>query len=437
MKPIVIALALALTAGVLAVACGDDDGGSTTPSPAATATSPSVGTATPKATATAAAPTVSATPASTVSSGAGEIAYFGPEGADIWLVNADGSGQRKLTEGQCQQAAGPFWSRRGDKIACVSGGTEEAPETKITIFDLEGQTLAAAEHKAWLWGFAWSADNHHFVYAISEGETLEAARPSLVIGDTESEATVRLEEAGDARWSPDGSQLAYLKAAGEEPAIYDMASGQTTSLPREGLRPLAWALGGEALLIAANYQQQDIGASYEANLLHLASAAVTRVPELDNGTQFWLSRDGGVAAFLAGPAERAEGGVTISMLNLTTGGVTPIEGAVVGYPSEGIPPDHIAFSPDGAYIYWIDVVATSEEDLSGTIFRARSDGSELTQLATIKAVLFAFSPDRSMVLFTDESALWVAGVDGGDARSLVENVGGRWPPAAWRPLPTP
>jgi len=433
MNRIVIALALALTAGVLAVACGDGGGGA--PTQTATASPSPVATATPEATATAAASTASATPAPTTSSGAGEIAYFGPEGADIWLVSADGSGQRKLTEGQCQQAAGPFWSRRGDKIACVSGGTEEAPETKITIFDLEGQTLAAAEHKAWLWGFAWSADNHHFVYAISEGETLEAARPSLVIGDTESEATVRLEEAGDARWSPDGSQLAYLKATTEEPAIYDLASGQTTSLPREGLRPLAWALGGGALLVAANYQQQDIGASYEANLLHLASAAMTRVPELDNGTQFWLSRDGGAAAFLADPAERAEGGVTISILDLAPGGVTPIEGAVIGYPSEGIPPDHIAFSPDGAYLYWIDVVATSEENLSGTIYRARSDGSELTQLATIKAILFVFSPDRSMVLYSDSSALWVVGVEGGDARSLVEDTGARWPPASWRPLP--
>ena len=435
MNRIVFTAALALMVGVLLGACNDDGGGSTAPSPAATATSPSVGTATPKATATAAAPTASATPASTVSSGAGEIAYFGSEGADIWLVSADGSGQRKLTEGQCEQAAGPFWSRRGDKIACVSGGTEEAPETKISVFDLEGRTLASAEHEAWLWGFAWSADNRHFVYAISEGETLEAARPSLVIGDTESEATVRLEDAGDPRWSPDGSQLAYLKATTEEPAIYDLASGQTTSLPREGLRPLAWALGGEALLVAANYQQQDIGASYEANLLHLASAAMTRVPELDNGTQFWLSRDGGAAAFLADPAERAEGGVTISILDLATGGVTPIGGAVIGYPSEGIPPDHIAFSPDGAYIYWIDVVATSEEDLSGTIYRARSDGPELTQLATIKAILFVFSPDRSMVLYSDSSALWVVGVEGGDARSLVEDTGARWPPASWRPLP--
>jgi len=433
MKRIIIALALALTAGVLAVACGDGGGGGTTPSPAATA-SP-VATATLKATATPAAPAAGATPVPTTSSSAGEIAYFGPEGADIWLVSADGSGQRKLTEGQCQQAAGPFWSRRGDKIACVSGGTQEAPETKISVFDLEGRSLASAEHEAWLWGFAWSADDRHFVYAISEGETLEAARPSLVIGDTESEATVRLEEAGDARWSPERSQLAYLKATTEEPAIYDLASGQTTSLPREGLRPLAWALGGEALLVAANYQQQDIGASYEANLLHLASAAMTRVPELDNGTQFWLSRDGAAAAFLADPAERAEGGVTISILNLTTGGVTPIEGAVIGYPSEAIPPDHIAFSPDGAYIYWIDVVATSEEDLSGTIFRARSDGSELTQLATIKAILFVFSPDRSMVLYSDSSALWVVGVEGGDARSLVEDTGARWPPASWRPLP--
>jgi len=428
MKRIIIALALSLTA-VVALACnGDDGGGAPTPAATAPAASP-----TPRATATAA-PTANATPAPTSSSGAREIAYFGPEGVDIWLVNADGSGQRKLTQDECQQAAGPFWSRRGDKIACASGGTEQAPETKISVFDLEAKTLAQAEHKAWLGGFAWSADDRHFVYVISEGETLETARPSLVIGDAESEEAVRLEDAYEPRWSPDGTQLAYLKATGEEPAIYDMASGRTTSLP-QGTRPLAWALGGKALLVTINYQQQEFGASYEANLMDLASGVLTRVPELDNGTQFWLSRDGQAAAFLAGPAERAEGGVTISILDLATGGVTPIEGAVIGYPSEGIPPDHIAFSPDGAHLYWIDVVATSDEAVSGTIYRARSDGSELTQLAALKAILFVFSPDRSMVLYSDSSALWVVGVEGGDARSLVEDTGARWPPASWRPLP--
>jgi sugar lactone lactonase YvrE len=161
------------------------------------------------------------------------------------------------------------------------------------------------------------------------------------------------------------------------------------------------------------------------------------VPELDNGTQFWLSRDGGAAAFLAGPAERAEGGVTISILDVATREVTPIEGAVIGYPSERIPSDHIAFSVDGTHLYWIDVVAKSDEEVSGTIYRARYDGSELTQLATIKAILFVFSPDRSMVLYSDSSALWVVGVEGGDARSLVEDTSARWPPASWRPLPTP
>jgi Tol biopolymer transport system component len=355
---------------------------------------------------------------------------------DIWLSNADGSGQRKLTEGQCEQAAGPFWSRRGDKVACVSGGTTEAPLTKIAVFNLEGQTVAQAEHEAWLMSFAWSADDRHFVYIIAEGEALETARLSLVIGDTESEATVRLDDAQDARWSPDGGQLAYLKTAGEELAIYDLASGQTRSLG-QGLRPLAWALGGKALLVAANFQQQEeFGANYEANLLDLASGEMVRVPELDNSTQFWLSRDGQAAAFLSGSAQRAEGGAAISILDLATRQATPIEGAAIGYPSEGIPSDHIAFSADGAYLYWVDVV-TGEEGLSGTIYRAQSDGTGLTQLAVVKGMLFAFSPDRTMVLYSDGSTLSVAGVDGGNVRSLAEMTGGRWPPAAWRPLPTP
>ena len=437
MKRIVVVFAFALTGAVLSGACGDGGEGAPTSSPTATATvSPA---ASPRASVTpsaSAAATASASPATPRSSDAGQIAYLGPDGADIWLANADGSGKRPLTEGQCQEAAGPFWSRRGDKIACVSGGTAEAPEAKIAVFDLEGQTVAQAEQQAWLGGFAWSADNRHFVYAIAEGASLETARPSLVIGDTDSEATVRLEEAQDARWSPDGAQLAYLKVAGEELTIYDLASGQARALG-QGLRPLAWALAGKALLVAANFQQrEEFGADYQANLLDLASGEMTRVPELDNSTQFWLSRDGQAAAFLAGPAQRAEGGATISILDLATGKVTAIEGAVIGYPSEGIPSDHIAFSPDGAYLYWVDVVS-DQQGLSGTIYRAKSDGSGLTQLGVVEGVLFGFSPDRTMVLFSDGSTLWVAGVDGSDVRSLVEGVGGRWPPAAWRPLPTP
>ena len=430
---VVVALALTLIACVLAFACnGGDGGGSPTPSPAATATSPPAATATPRATATAGAPTASATPAATVSSGGEQLAYS--DGQDIWLINADSSGQRKLTEGQCAQAAGPFWSRRGDKIACVSGGTEEAPHTKIAVFDLGGQTLAQPELDAWLGSFAWSADDRHFVYSIAEGDTLATSRVSLIIGDAESPATVRLEDAQDARWSPDGTQLAYLKTVGEELTIYDLAAGQDKPLGT-GLRPLAWALEGKALLVAANYQQQEIGATYEASLLDPVSVETTRVPELDNGAQFWLSRDGQTAAFLAGPAERAEGGVKISVLDLATRSVTPIEGAVIGYPSERIPPDHIVFSADGAYLYWVDVVAKSDQDLTGTIYRAKSDGSGLTELGVLSATLVTFSPDRTMVLYFDGSAVWVARVDGGGARSLVEAVAVGWPPAVWRPLP--
>jgi len=249
MKGIIIAVALGLT-GAVTLACNGGEGG-----PAAT----------PSATTTA-----SVTPAATGTAGGGQIAFFGPDGADIWLINADGSGSRRLTQGQCEEAAGPFWSRRGDKIACVSGGTTEAPQAKIAVVDLKGQALVQVKHKAWLRGFAWSADDRHFVYGIAEGEALETARLSLVISDSESEATVRLDDAQDARWSPDGAQLAYLNAASDELTIYDLASGQTRAVG-QGLRPLAWALAGKALLVAANFQQrQEFGADYEANLLDLA-----------------------------------------------------------------------------------------------------------------------------------------------------------------------
>jgi Tol biopolymer transport system component len=169
--------------------------------------------------------------------------------------------------------------------------------------------------------------------------------------------------------------------------------------------------------------------------MNLASAAMTRVPELDNSTQFWLSRDGRTAAFLAGPAERPEGGVKISILDLATGGVTPIEGAVIGYPSESIPGDHIAFSPDGSDLYWVDVVAKSDQGPAGTIYRARADGSGLTQLSVLNAILFTFSPDRNRVLYSNGSVVWTAGTDGSNAQTLIQGVDLGSPPAVWRPLP--
>jgi hypothetical protein len=426
-----IILAFVLLIGVAAFACngGDDGGGTPTSAPPA---SPSAATGTPRPTGTTAATSATPTIAATEAPATGEIAYILEAEGNIWLVNADGSGAHKITDGQCKQSAGPFWSRRGDKIACVSGGTNEAPQTKIFVFDLEGRTLARAEHQAWLSGFAWSADDRHFFYGISEGDTLETARPSLIIGDAESEETVRLDDAFDPRWSPDGEQLAYLDTAGL--TNYDLTGGNTAFIG-QGLRPLAWALGGRALLVATNYQEQEFGADYEANLMNIASAAMTRVPELDNSTQFWLSRDGRTAAFLAGPAERPEGGITISILDLATGGVTPVEGAVIGYPSERIPTDHIAFSPDGAYVLWVDVVALEGQRLAGTIYRSRLDGSELTQLAALNAVLFTFSPDRSRVLYFDGAAVRTAGIDGANAQTLVESADLGSPPAAWRPVP--
>lgn len=345
-----------------------------------------------------------------------------------------------MLQGQFRYGLGPFWSPGGDKIACASGSTPAAPETKITVADLEGRILAQVEEEAWLRSFAWSVNDRNFVYAIAEGASFQTARVSIVIGDAESEATVRLEDAQDARWSPDGGQLAYMKAAGEELTIYDLASGQARALG-QGLRPLAWALAGEALLVAGGYQQQEFGADYQASLLDLASSEMVRVPELDNSTQFWLSPDGRTAAFDAGRAQRPEGGVTIAILDVATRQVTPIEGAVIGFPSERIPSDHIAFSADSAYLFWVDVV-TGEEGLSGTVYRAGSDGSGLTQLGVVKGVLFVFSPDRAKMLYSVGSvvgvaALWVAGVDERDAHPVGEVMEGHWPPAVWRPLPSP
>jgi len=236
------------------------------------------------------------------------------------------------------------------------------------------------------------------------------------------------------RWSPDSSRLAYNRPPGETLVVYALATGREEALG-EDMRPLAWVFRGKKLLVAADYQEQELGATYEANLLDLASGQMTRVPQLDNSTQFWLSPDGITAIVLRPSAGRP----SLGILNLSSLEFTPIPGSVISYPSDFIPQSQLAFSANGSQIYWFDG--------SDAIHKADIDDGSLTQVGRLAGDFFlAFSPDLTRVLYLVLSDappaapggplpwnLWVANIDGSDARLVAENAAG----AVWRPPPTP
>ncbi len=442
---------------LLAFACNGDG---ETPRTATPAPSPS---ATPAATATPA-PSPSATPQATatatatpsVSPGAAlEIAYVGSGEEDVWLMAADGSGKRNLTEGRCAHASRLYWSPRGDRIACIRTVYADPPEAQVLLFDLEGQVLLEIEHQALFAGYwggsmgslypssLWSPSGRTLAYVVEENLPARQERepplhgtPVLVIADARQGILTSIAGGQQPHWSADGERLAYNRPPGQTLSVYEVTSGEEYALG-EGLLPLAWVLGDKALLVAAHFQPPEdfqIPMGFEANLLDLASGQMTRVPDLDPPRDFWLSPAAGAAAVF-NPAAR---GYRLAILNLSDLQSTPIARSVIGYPSDFIPQNQVAFSPDGSEVYWADRGSAPE-----TIYKANRDGSGLTKVLELPGWFGGFSPDLTRVLYWIHrrleagngwaNELWVANIDGSDARLLAEEVS--W--AAWRPAPTP
>jgi Tol biopolymer transport system component len=424
--------AMALLSMVIGAACGGGDEGPATSTPRPSPVLTAIASA-----------TVSPTVAPTV---APEIAYVDHENRDIWVVAADGSGKRNLTQGRCPRLLGPYWSPKGDRIACIGTGSAALPRTDVKVFDLEGRLILQIQHASPMFGSyvrayvaagpseLWAPGGRFLAYVVAEAPPgkegmREEHTPVLYIAHATRGILTSVRDAWEPRWSPGGGHLAYNRPPAATLAAYDVASGQEEGLG-EDMRPLAWVLGGKALLVACGFQHpEQFLIKYEANLLDLASGQMTRVPELDNGTQFWLSPDGGIAAV----ARREAGSWHLGVLNLLTLQFTPVSGSAIRSRTDFVLRKQVAFSPDGSQIYWANSVGP---DVS-VIYVVNADGSGLTRASELPGAYVAFSSDLSRVLYLVSPGaqgrdLWVANIDGSDARLLAEDALG----GAWRPLPS-
>lgn len=423
-----LVIAVLMAGCVLAAACGGEE------EPQALATPTGTPSPTVMATGTAGqTPTRTPEPTETVTPGAlAQLAYVDTDG-NLWLVNADGTGKTKLME-DCSAtwlntwvvpfASGLVWSPDGEKIACVSGGA-------IALVDMEGGALARVEpaeggifHSQDFPNFAWAPGGDAFVYVITTGHQPSPKR-SLVIAEAAGQVLVRFDDtSGHFAWSPDGGEIAYHRASDDSLVVYDMSTGQETVLA-EGLRPLAWLAEGAIMLVASDWGSEVTAfvSYYEANLLEVANGQLTRVLELDMA-QFWVSPDRQSVAFLAGR-------VTLTILDVITGGMTPTGGQPRGWPTEAIPFRHVSWSEDGSSIYFAEGPNPPDEAI--VLWKVNRDGSGLTKLGTFadcpihlwRPVIF--SPDGTKVA----CGARIANVDGSDPHVLTDADG----PVAWRPVP--
>lgn len=182
---------------------------------------------------------------------------MGDNFSDIWLMNADGSNARAITNFRSANlkanhwAFQPAWSPDGKQLAYVS---EEATfDLALWIMNADGtgrrQVAATPERSGGIDGPDWSPDGTRIAFTAYRGAVPQIWVLTLRTGQWQ-QLTNHPEGAYDACWSPDGRLIAYVARENGKNNIWVMNADGTaqTRLTRSGWgRSPEWSPDGTYL----------------------------------------------------------------------------------------------------------------------------------------------------------------------------------------------
>lgn len=173
-------------------------------------------------------PTITLTPIPTrIGGGYGQIAFSSDRTGmfEIWLINLDGTGLRKLTsinEGACQ----PSWSPDGKRLVFISPCGRETDTyrgSSLFLINADGSNLQPLPSvPGGDFDPSWSPDGTRIAFTSLRG----GEHKGIFILDLDGNTVVELKdpdgrEASEPAWSPDSLQIAY---AGPRNQIWAMAA---------------------------------------------------------------------------------------------------------------------------------------------------------------------------------------------------------------------
>ena len=179
----------------------------------------------------------------------GTLVAFARSG-DLWIANADGSGQRRLAATPDVDEWGPAWLPSGSAIvytASVAGARQirvvqlpTGPSARIAASSAE--EYAASVSRSGKLAFVSTRSGTPAIYVAQSNGTAAAAF------DTTQSASP-LAAIHDLAWSPDGTKLAYTGVLGDGTSALVIDDGTTQALLPAGTLPV-WSPAGTRIAFA-------------------------------------------------------------------------------------------------------------------------------------------------------------------------------------------
>ena len=299
---------------------------------------------------------------------------FSDRNAGIWVVNADGSAPRRITDGGTLvdgSDIAPAWSPDGSRIAFAREGREEGAETgsaEIYAVNSDGTDLVRlTDGPVMEYEPTWSPDGSRIAFEgydlASGGLPPSPVRLYVMNADGTGITEVGPENVQGPAWSPDGSEIAYVDTeSGSIMAIRPDGSGQRRILD------VAEAVGGVHLVY-------DVAWSPDGTKLTFMGG-----PEATNTHIYVVNRDGtGLAQLTDEPAPDASPAWQPVPLEDETPARDTLPEGTISLPADAV--------PKGGLLVWTEA---GPEVLSA--------GSERSQGVPGVQTPLDLSPDGSVML---------------------------------------
>ena len=134
--------------------------------------------------------------------------------SQIYTMNADGSGQKRITNIGTGDAGGPVWSHDGKKIAFYAFAlTNPSRNPEIWVMDTDGSNQKRLTDHGM--DPTWSPDGHQIAFASKRDGVFQIYSLNSD-GSNLRRLTKHKAEDSNPAWAPDGGAIAYISATGDD-----------------------------------------------------------------------------------------------------------------------------------------------------------------------------------------------------------------------------